>query len=98
MKKHRKPRRSRRTRKEEYDQDDDMDGPVIDESMLSVKELLGLQQAEDRLKRDSIYRLKKVTTLSLYIQYSHILIHMVLICELRDQRLALLLKNSTLLS
>ncbi|XP_067424618.1 terminal uridylyltransferase 7 isoform X2 [Emydura macquarii macquarii] len=59
MKKHRKPRRSRRTRKEEYDQDDDMDGPVIDESMLSVKELLGLQQAEDRLKRDSIYRLKK---------------------------------------
>ncbi|EMP41232.1 Terminal uridylyltransferase 7 [Chelonia mydas] len=59
MKKHRKPRRSRRTGKEEYDQDDDVESPVIDESMLSVKELLGLQQAEERLKRDCIYRLKK---------------------------------------
>ncbi|XP_061873952.1 terminal uridylyltransferase 7 isoform X2 [Colius striatus] len=53
-----KPRRSRRTRKDEYDQDE-MDGPVIDESVLSAKELLGLQQAEERLKRDYIYRLKK---------------------------------------
>uniref|UniRef100_A0A8B9S2C8 Terminal uridylyl transferase 7 n=1 Tax=Accipiter nisus TaxID=211598 RepID=A0A8B9S2C8_9AVES len=55
----RKPRRSRRTRKDEYDQDE-VDGPVIDESVLSAKELLGLQQAEERLKRDCIYRLKKV--------------------------------------
>ncbi|XP_009462323.1 PREDICTED: terminal uridylyltransferase 7 isoform X3 [Nipponia nippon] len=54
----RKPRRSRRTRKDEYDQDE-VDGPVIDESVLSAKELLGLQQAEERLKRDCIYRLKK---------------------------------------
>ncbi|NXX76519.1 TUT7 uridylyltransferase, partial [Urocolius indicus] len=53
-----KPRRSRRTRKDEYDQDE-MDGPVIDESVLSTKELVGLQQAEERLKRDCIYRLKK---------------------------------------
>ncbi|KYO20715.1 terminal uridylyltransferase 7 isoform X1 [Alligator mississippiensis] len=60
MKKHRKPRRSRRTtRKEDYEQDEDMEGPVIDESVLSVKERLGLQQAEERLKRDCIYRLKK---------------------------------------
>ncbi|XP_061482564.1 terminal uridylyltransferase 7 isoform X2 [Rhineura floridana] len=59
MKKHRKPRRSRRIRKEENDQDDDVDGPVIDESLLSPKELLGLQQAEERLKRDCIYRLRK---------------------------------------
>ncbi|XP_025944205.1 terminal uridylyltransferase 7 isoform X12 [Apteryx rowi] len=59
MKKHRKPRRSRRTRKDEYDQDEEVDGPVIDESVLSAKELLGLQQAEERLKRDCIYRLKK---------------------------------------
>ncbi|XP_015277785.1 PREDICTED: terminal uridylyltransferase 7 [Gekko japonicus] len=59
MKKHRKPRRSRRMRKEENDQDDDMDGPVIDESTLTAKELLGLQQAEERLKRDFIYRLRK---------------------------------------
>ncbi|KAM6226697.1 terminal uridylyltransferase 7 isoform 3-T3 [Spheniscus humboldti] len=58
MKKLRKPRRSRRTRKDEYDQDE-VDGPVIDESVLSAKELLGLQQAEERLKRDCIYRLKK---------------------------------------
>ncbi|NXI97943.1 TUT7 uridylyltransferase, partial [Psophia crepitans] len=54
----RKPRRSRRTRKDEYDQDE-VDGPVIDESVLSAKELLGLQQAEERLKQDCIYRLKK---------------------------------------
>ncbi|XP_054842443.1 terminal uridylyltransferase 7 [Eublepharis macularius] len=59
MKKHRKPRRSRRIRKEENDQDDNMDGPVIDESALTAKELLGLQQAEERLKRDCIYRLRK---------------------------------------
>ncbi|NWQ92590.1 TUT7 uridylyltransferase, partial [Burhinus bistriatus] len=58
MKKLRKPRRSRRSRKDEYDQDE-VDGPVIDESVLSAKELLGLQQAEERLKRDCIYRLKK---------------------------------------
>ncbi|XP_010078505.1 PREDICTED: terminal uridylyltransferase 7, partial [Pterocles gutturalis] len=58
MKKLRKPGRSRRTRKDEYDQDE-VDGPVIDESVLSAKELLGLQQAEERLKRDCIYRLKK---------------------------------------
>ncbi|NWH28652.1 TUT7 uridylyltransferase, partial [Grus americana] len=58
IKKLRKPRRSRRTRKDEYDQDE-VDGPVIDESVLSAKELLGLQQAEERLKQDCIYRLKK---------------------------------------
>ncbi|NWR39443.1 TUT7 uridylyltransferase, partial [Tachuris rubrigastra] len=58
MKKLRKPRRSRRSRKDECDQDE-LDGPVIDESGLSAKELLGLQQAEERLKRDCIYRLKK---------------------------------------
>ncbi|XP_042682896.1 terminal uridylyltransferase 7 [Centrocercus urophasianus] len=59
MKKLRKTRRSRRSRKDEYDQDDEVGGPVIDESVLSAKELLGLQQAEERLKRDFIYRLKK---------------------------------------
>ncbi|KAF3817891.1 hypothetical protein GH733_013740 [Mirounga leonina] len=36
-----------------------MEGPVIDESVLSTKELLGLQQAEERLKRDFIDRLKR---------------------------------------
>lgn len=75
MKKHRKPRRSRRTGKEEYDQDDDVESPVIDESMLSVKELLGLQQAEERLKRDCIYRLKKVTPLSCCIYSIWIFYH-----------------------
>uniref|UniRef100_A0A8C0ZCX1 RNA uridylyltransferase n=1 Tax=Cyanistes caeruleus TaxID=156563 RepID=A0A8C0ZCX1_CYACU len=58
MKKLRKLRRPRRTRKDEYDHDE-VEGPVIDESVLSAKELLGLQQAEERLKRDYIYRLKK---------------------------------------
>ncbi|XP_065517525.1 terminal uridylyltransferase 7 [Lathamus discolor] len=58
MKKLRKQRRLRRNRKAEYDQDE-ADGPVIDESVLSEKEFLGLHQAEERLKRDCIYRLKK---------------------------------------
>ncbi|XP_030368051.1 terminal uridylyltransferase 7 isoform X2 [Strigops habroptila] len=58
MKKFRKPRKLRRNRKDECDHDE-ADGPVIDESVLSEKELLGLQQAEERLKRDYIYRLKK---------------------------------------
>jgi terminal uridylyltransferase len=39
-----------------------LEGPVIDESVLSAKELLGLQQAEERLKRDCIDRLKRVTS------------------------------------
>ncbi|KAM6328384.1 terminal uridylyltransferase 7 isoform 5-T6 [Alca torda] len=58
MTKLKKLRKLRRTRQDEYDQDE-VDGPVIDESVLSAKELLGLQQAEERLKRDCIYRLKK---------------------------------------
>ncbi|NWY30937.1 TUT7 uridylyltransferase, partial [Pheucticus melanocephalus] len=58
MKKLRKPRRLRRTRKDECDHDE-VEDPVIDESVLSAKELLGLQQAEECLKRDYIYRLKK---------------------------------------
>ena len=48
---------------DENEQDGDLEGPVIDESVLSTKELLGLQQAEERLKRDCIDRLKRVTAL-----------------------------------
>ncbi|XP_055978510.1 terminal uridylyltransferase 7 isoform X2 [Sorex fumeus] len=54
-----RPRKARRTRNEENEQDGELDGPVIDESALSAKELLGLQQAEERLRRDCIERLKK---------------------------------------
>ncbi|KAM6169423.1 terminal uridylyltransferase 7 [Rhynchocyon petersi] len=54
-----RPRKPRRTKNEENEQDEDLEGPVIDESILSVKELLGLQQAEERLKRDCIDRLKR---------------------------------------
>uniref|UniRef100_A0A8C3WFW5 RNA uridylyltransferase n=1 Tax=Catagonus wagneri TaxID=51154 RepID=A0A8C3WFW5_9CETA len=54
-----RPRKPRRTRNEEHEQDGDLEGPVIDESVLSTKELLGLQQAEERLKRDCIDRLKR---------------------------------------
>ncbi|XP_020771126.2 terminal uridylyltransferase 7 isoform X1 [Odocoileus virginianus] len=54
-----RPRKPRRTRNDENEQDGDLEGPVIDESMLSTKELLGLQQAEERLKRDCIDRLKR---------------------------------------
>nr|XP_023400477.1 LOW QUALITY PROTEIN: terminal uridylyltransferase 7 [Loxodonta africana] len=54
-----RPRKPRRTRNEENEQDESLEGPVIDESVLSVKELLGLQQAEERLRRDCIDRLKR---------------------------------------
>ncbi|XP_042636609.1 terminal uridylyltransferase 7 [Orycteropus afer afer] len=54
-----RPRKPRRTRNEENEQDEGLEGPVIDESVLSVKELLGLQQAEERLRRDCIDRLKR---------------------------------------
>ncbi|XP_075067173.1 terminal uridylyltransferase 7 [Mixophyes fleayi] len=43
----------------EKDEDECLESPIVDESMLSKKELLGLQQAEERLKRDCIYRLKR---------------------------------------
>lgn len=45
-----------------------MEGPVIDESVLSTKELLGLQQAEERLKRDFIDRLKRVMSFICYLK------------------------------
>lgn len=54
-----RPRKPRRTRTEDIEQDGELEGPVIDESVLSTKELLGLQQAEERLKRDCIERLKR---------------------------------------
>ncbi|XP_045081587.1 terminal uridylyltransferase 7 isoform X1 [Coregonus clupeaformis] len=34
-------------------------GPVVDESSLSAKELLGLKQAEEKIGREEIFRLKK---------------------------------------
>ncbi|XP_075684890.1 terminal uridylyltransferase 7 [Rhinoderma darwinii] len=49
----------RRDRHYSRSEDECLGSPVIDESMLSKKELLGLQQAEERLKRDCIYRLKR---------------------------------------
>ncbi|CAI9591881.1 unnamed protein product [Staurois parvus] len=54
-----KQKRDRRLRKSEQEEDDCLESPVIDESTLSEKELLGLQQAEERLKRDCIYRLRR---------------------------------------
>ncbi|XP_040211440.1 terminal uridylyltransferase 7 isoform X6 [Rana temporaria] len=54
-----KQKRDRRRYKSEQDEDDCLESPVIDESTLSEKELLGLQQAEERLKRDCIYRLRR---------------------------------------
>lgn len=53
-----KARRSRRKRKDERGLDQDMDSSITEESM-SKQELQELQQAEDSLKRDYIYRLKK---------------------------------------
>uniref|UniRef100_H2ZWR3 RNA uridylyltransferase n=1 Tax=Latimeria chalumnae TaxID=7897 RepID=H2ZWR3_LATCH len=57
-KRQQKVKKSKRNRRTEYDEDD-LDAPVIDESMLSEKELLGLHQAEERLRRDFIYRLRR---------------------------------------
>ncbi|XP_077330955.1 terminal uridylyltransferase 7 isoform X2 [Lithobates pipiens] len=54
-----KQKRDRRRCKSEQEEDDCLESPVIDESTLSEKELLGLQQAEERLKRDCIYRLRR---------------------------------------
>ncbi|XP_063769835.1 terminal uridylyltransferase 7 isoform X2 [Pseudophryne corroboree] len=48
-----------RHRQQEQDEEDCLESPIVDESALSKKELLGLQQAEERLKRDCIYRLKR---------------------------------------
>ncbi|ERE79354.1 terminal uridylyltransferase 7 isoform 2 [Cricetulus griseus] len=56
-----RPRKPRRPRNEEGEQDGELEGPVIDESALSAKELLGLHQAEERLKRDCIDRLKRMS-------------------------------------
>ncbi|XP_069817868.1 terminal uridylyltransferase 7 [Dendropsophus ebraccatus] len=52
-------KRERQYSRSEREEDDCLGSPVINESMLSKKELLGLQQAEERLKRDWIYRLKR---------------------------------------
>lgn len=46
-------------RNEENEQDGDLEGFVIDEFVFLMKELLGLQQVEERLKRDCIDRLKR---------------------------------------
>nr|XP_004672399.1 terminal uridylyltransferase 7 isoform X2 [Jaculus jaculus] len=54
-----RPRKPRKTKNEESEQDGELEGPVIDESALSAEELLGLWQAEERLKRDCIDRLKR---------------------------------------
>nr|XP_033783592.1 terminal uridylyltransferase 7 isoform X2 [Geotrypetes seraphini] len=54
-----KPKKPRKMRRDERQPEVDVDSPVIDESALSKKELLSLQQAEDRLRRDYIYRLKR---------------------------------------
>ncbi|XP_069084349.1 terminal uridylyltransferase 7 isoform X2 [Pleurodeles waltl] len=53
-----KSRRSKRKRKYERSLDQDVDSCITDESM-SKQELQELQQAEESLKRDCIYRLKK---------------------------------------
>ncbi|KAM3838258.1 terminal uridylyltransferase 7-like, partial [Diretmus argenteus] len=50
-------RRRNRDRRRPFGEEDR--SPVIDESTLSAKELLGLRQAEEQLSRDEIFRLKK---------------------------------------
>ncbi|XP_053558405.1 terminal uridylyltransferase 7 [Bombina bombina] len=54
-----KPKNDRKHSQSEHDEEECVENPVIDESTLSKRELMGLQQAEDRLKRDCIYRLKR---------------------------------------
>ncbi|XP_043920126.1 terminal uridylyltransferase 7 isoform X2 [Protopterus annectens] len=57
-KKRKKSRKPKRARKSESAHTENLDVPVIDESQLSEEGLLGLHQAEDRLQRDFIFRLK----------------------------------------
>ena len=52
-------RRRNRDRRRGFGEEDQ--GPVIDESTLSAKELQLLQEAEELLLQDQISRLKKVT-------------------------------------
>ncbi|KAM5191607.1 terminal uridylyltransferase 7 [Mantella aurantiaca] len=54
-----KQKRGRRHRKSEQVDEDCLESSVIDESTMSEKDLLELQQVEQRLKRDCIYRLKR---------------------------------------
>ncbi|KAG2465655.1 TUT7 uridylyltransferase, partial [Polypterus senegalus] len=55
-----KKNKSKQWKRHNVDRDDDgIDIPVIDESALSEKELLGLHQAEERLGKDKIFRLKR---------------------------------------
>ncbi|ELK35754.1 Terminal uridylyltransferase 7 [Myotis davidii] len=54
-----RPRKPRRTRNGESELDGDSEGPVIHEPVLSAKELLGLQQAEEPLKRDCTDKLER---------------------------------------
>ncbi|KAM4053082.1 terminal uridylyltransferase 7 isoform 1-T1 [Anomaloglossus baeobatrachus] len=52
-------KRERQHSQSEREDDECLGSPVIDESKMSKKDLLGLHQAEERLKRDCIYRLKR---------------------------------------
>ncbi|KAM8960586.1 terminal uridylyltransferase 7 [Pelodytes ibericus] len=56
---HGKPKSDWRHRQSEPDEDDYQESPDVEMSTLSKTELLGLQQAEERLKKDFIYRLKR---------------------------------------
>ncbi|KAJ8005520.1 hypothetical protein DPEC_G00118810 [Dallia pectoralis] len=51
--------RNRRNRDWRRGQGEEDRGPVVDESALSAKELLGLKQAEETIGREEIFRLKK---------------------------------------
>ncbi|KAM4616906.1 terminal uridylyltransferase 7 isoform 2-T3 [Polymixia lowei] len=65
---HNSGRRRNRDRRRAFGEEDR--GPVIDESTLSAKELLGLRQAEERLSRDQIFRLKKRSRSNPHALYS----------------------------
>ncbi|XP_053323295.1 terminal uridylyltransferase 7 [Spea bombifrons] len=54
-----KSKNDRRRRPSELDEEDYVGSPEAEKNVMSKKELLGLQQAEERLKRDFIYRLKR---------------------------------------
>uniref|UniRef100_A0A6Q2Z6R4 CCHC-type domain-containing protein n=1 Tax=Esox lucius TaxID=8010 RepID=A0A6Q2Z6R4_ESOLU len=53
--------RNRRNRDRRRGLGEEDRGPVVDESVLSAKELLGLKQAEEKIGREEIFRLKKVS-------------------------------------
>ncbi|KAJ8413908.1 hypothetical protein AAFF_G00065060 [Aldrovandia affinis] len=63
-------RRLRERRRMQGEREERQDAPVIDEAALTEEQLLGLRQAEERIGREDIHRLKKRSRSSPNARYS----------------------------